>query len=271
MLQFQLVVYLYYAMRGTHDQSSRHYFGCGQGGDGCMKLMFTEYYYSAYVLDKASLYKSPSQKVCTSCPFAPILHRTTAQPRTQATTLFPLLNLPRLRRRHPNPALQPLQTERIALAQTPCAHRLDGVLNLPAIQLPARELLDIGLGQIRKRGRLRCRGFGSREAGEEFLPEFEAGGEGEGGEEEVDVDAGAEGGVDGGVEVCGEEDDALEVFEFAKEDCEKGGYWREGTWKEMAGCDLLDTSSFLTTSSGERFAMKTSASEFEISYARIRS
>jgi hypothetical protein len=57
------------------------------------------------------------------------------------------------------------------------------------------------------------------------LPEFEAGGEGEGGEEEVDVDAGAEGGVDGGVEVCGEEDDALEVFEFAKEDCEKGGYW----------------------------------------------
>lgn len=57
------------------------------------------------------------------------------------------------------------------------------------------------------------------------MPEFEAGGEGEGGEEEVDVDAGAEGGVDGGVEVCGEEDDALEVFEFAKEDCEKGGYW----------------------------------------------
>lgn len=38
----------------------------------------------------------------------------------------------------------------------------------------------------------------------------------------MDGDAGAEGGVDGGVEVCGEEDDALEVFEFAEEDCGKG-------------------------------------------------
>ena len=35
----------------------------------------------------------------------------------------------------------------------------------------------------------------------------------------MDVDAGAEGEVDGGGEVGGEEDDAFEVFEFAEEDC----------------------------------------------------
>lgn len=51
-----------------------------------------------------------------------------------------------------------------------------------------------------------------RQASEEILPEFEAGGEREGGEKEVDVDAGAEGVIDGFVEVCGEEDYALEVF-----------------------------------------------------------
>jgi len=57
-----------------------------------------------------------------------------------------------------------------------------------------------------------------RKAREEFLPEKNTRREREGLEDEVNVDTGAEGGVDCGVKVCGEEDDALEVFKFAEED-----------------------------------------------------
>lgn len=46
---------------------------------------------------------------------------------------------------------------------------------------------------------------------------------------------------------------------------------RRGDGRASGGCDLLDTSSFLTTSSGERFAMKTSASGFAVSNAGTRS
>ena len=60
---------------------------------------------------------------------------------------------------------------------------------------------------------------------EEFVPELGAVGEGEGGEEKVDVDARAEGDVDCGGEVGGEEDDSFEVFEFAEEDLGAGISW----------------------------------------------
>jgi hypothetical protein len=74
----------------------------------------------------------------------------------------------------------------------------------------------------------------------------------------VDVDARAEGGVDCGVEVGGEEDYAFEVFEFAEEDCVVGLVGC-GRAPELKG-NLLETSSLRAMSPGSRWAMKTSAS-----------
>jgi hypothetical protein len=51
-----------------------------------------------------------------------------------------------------------------------------------------------------------------RQARQEFLPEKKTRGKWKRCEEKVDVDSGAEGCVDGGVEVGGQEDDSFEVF-----------------------------------------------------------
>lgn len=120
----------------------------------------------------------------------------------------PASALLRLRRRHHNRALQPLQINPIALARAPSAHRTDRVLDLPAVQIPRGELIHIG-GAPEP---------GIGDPGEDLAPQDRARGGRERREEQVDVDSRAEGGVDGGEEVGGEEDDAAVVFEFAEED-----------------------------------------------------
>jgi hypothetical protein len=108
---------------------------------------------------------------------------------------------------------------------TPRPHHLHRILDLPAIQLPQRQFLDVLIVE-----RLRCarpvfnamllrRLLG--EALEELAPDGFTGGSEEGLEEEVEGDSAAEGGVDGVVEVGGEEDDAAEVFKFTKENADK--------------------------------------------------
>lgn len=56
---------------------------------------------------------------------------------------------------------------------------------------------------------------------EEFVLDGFMGGSEEGFEEEVEGDLVVEGGVDGVVEVGGEEDDVVEVFKFMKENVDK--------------------------------------------------
>jgi hypothetical protein len=51
-----------------------------------------------------------------------------------------------------------------------------------------------------------------RESRQEFLPEKKTRRKRKRCEEEMDVDSGAEGCVDGGVEIGGQEDDSFEVF-----------------------------------------------------------
>ena len=156
---------------------------------------------------------------------------TVTAPDPQSHLLNPIHPL-RHRRRNGNRALPPLHRHLIPLAQTPVAGRLDRVLYLSPVQLPRGQLLDLEAFEAAEGRGCGCGcgcgcggwlwvGVGGvlwEEAMEEFVPELGAVGEGEGGEEEVDVDAGAEGDVDCGGEVGGEEDDSFEVFEFAEED-----------------------------------------------------
>ena len=171
-----------------------------------------------------------------------------------------------LGRRDRDTAFHPGEGESIVFAETPRPHRLDCVFDLAAVEIPFRELLHVCLTQPHifvSSPALRRR----RHASKEILPQLKPGCLRERGEKEVDIDAGAEGGVNGGVEVCGEEDDALKIFEFTEENF-GGGVSRRFEGKRggrMDGDDLLETSSFLTTSLGERFAMKTSASGIEVS------
>ena len=60
-----------------------------------------------------------------------------------------------------------------------------------------------------------------RQTVEELAPDRLAGGRGEGLEKQVEGDAAAEGGVDGMVDVRGEEDDTAEVLKFAEEDADE--------------------------------------------------
>lgn len=140
-----------------------------------------------------------------------------------------LHNLPfqSLRRGDANAALQPEQVHLIALEHTPRAHGLDGVLDLAAIQLPQGKLQHVGLGEVIERVLEDVGGDGvfavrrrrpRREARQELPPQDEPAGGRQRREEQVDVDARAERDVDGRVQVRGEEDDALEVFELAEED-----------------------------------------------------
>ena len=59
-------------------------------------------------------------------------------------------DLPRLRSRHHNTALQPRQRKLIPFTKAPRSHCLDRILNLPPVQVPRRELIDISLLQTRE-------------------------------------------------------------------------------------------------------------------------
>jgi hypothetical protein len=82
------------------------------------------------------------------------------------------------------------------LTNTPCPHRLDRILDLPSIQLPLRQLLQILLADF-------SMDLISWQSSQQFPPVEKTGVEGGRLEGEVDVDTGAEGWVDSGKEVGG--------------------------------------------------------------------
>ena len=134
------------------------------------------------------------------------------------TFLSSSLNLLSLWRRNLNTTLEPQQRHIILLTIAPRLNRLNRILNLSPVQLPLRQLLQIPPLQPLQRAHLPPL---HRQAVQKLAPQHEAGRGRQRLEQQVDVDARAEGGVDGGVEIGGQEDDAAEVLELAQEDGDK--------------------------------------------------
>jgi hypothetical protein len=118
-----------------------------------------------------------------------------------------------------DPTLQSQKIHLKLLANTPSPYGLDRILDLPSIHLPLRQFLHVFLRNPRL-------GSVLRETRQKFLPEKKTRGKWKRCKEEVDIDSGAEGCVNGGVEVGGQEDDSFEVFEFSEED------WKLLMWLE---------------------------------------
>jgi hypothetical protein len=110
-----------------------------------------------------------------------------------------------LRGRDFDPTLQSQNIHLKLLANTPSPYGLDRILDLSSIHLPLRQFLHVFFGDSRL-------GSVLRESRQEFLPEKKTRRKRKRCEEEMDIDSGAEGCVDGGVEIGGQEDDSFEVF-----------------------------------------------------------
>jgi hypothetical protein len=78
-----------------------------------------------------------------------------------------------------------------------------------------------------------------RETRQEFLPEKKTRGKWKRCKEKVDVDSGAEGCVDGRVEVGGQEDDSFEVFEFSEENWALLILLEDWKWEGLTGNEFV--------------------------------